>query len=141
MNFKILLVLSLTFLGIVYVVFDRMHAPDTTLEMYVEAENYREAHNLELPPQIFKYDGCTLFPERIFGLDISNACLEHDIAYWLGGDEFDKYHADNVLWNQVRASGSLGFIVAPFMYVGVWMFGDTWVVELFDANWGFGWNI
>ena len=30
----------------------------------------------------FVFDGCTFFPDRILGVDLTPCCLEHDIAFW-----------------------------------------------------------
>ncbi len=123
-----------------FVLFDRVLAPEADYDMLAYAETYRIEHDLPMPPQMFVYDGCTLFPERMMGHDFSTACLRHDVAYWLGGSDADKVRADAVFRDALSTSGPLGFVFAPLMHTAVRIFGDTWIAKLCNANWGFGWN-
>ncbi len=119
---------------------DRANIPETTAEVRALAVRTTLAGGKAIPPGDFVFDGCTLFPERLLGLDLTRACLEHDIAYWAGGTTEERRAADIVFKAAVAEAGRAGTILAPLAYTGVHLFGDTWLTKIFDANWGFGWN-
>lgn len=119
---------------------ERGTLPKTTEEMKEDAITYGQDQNKNIPPKEFKQDGCTLFPDKIFGSNFSEACLTHDIAYWHGGSEAERKSADNQLRLDIANSGITGYYIQYFVYYGVRLFGDTWLTRLFEANWGFGWN-
>lgn len=136
----IISVIALTLLGGVIVAADRANIPDTTAEVRALAVRSTLEARKTIPPRDFKFDGCTLFPEHILGLNLTRACLDHDIAYWAGGTAEERAAADQAFKTAVAAAGKAGTIVAPLVYFGTYLFGDTWLTKLFDANWGFGWN-
>ena len=39
-------------------------------------------------------DACTMFPNKIDGIDLTDICIEHDMAYWAGGTEEQRMVAD-----------------------------------------------
>ncbi|MEZ4104086.1 MAG: hypothetical protein R3B60_02240 [Candidatus Paceibacterota bacterium] len=119
---------------------ERGTLPKTTEEMKAEAIAYGQNLNKTTPPREFKQDGCTLFPDKVFGSDFSEACLKHDIAYWHGGSEEERKKADTELRLNIADSGISGYYLQYFVYYGTQIFGDTWLTRLFEANWGFGWN-
>lgn len=125
---------------LVGVIIERNTISPTTSEMGATAKNYSVTHNKPIPPKIFKQDGCTLFPDKIFSSDFSKACFDHDVVYWYGGTKEEKEIADQNLKKTVAESGFFGFILQEPIYLGVHAFGDTWLTKFFDANWGFGWN-
>ncbi len=86
----------------------------------------------------FASDGCSLFPEGDLGRPTlwCDCCLAHDIAYWQGGTEEQRRHADEALQACVLArTGSR--TLADLMYQGVRVGGyplfPTWY------RWGYGW--
>lgn len=133
----LLLILTISLLSIA---FERATLPVTTPEMETIAYVYGTNHEKQTPPNSFKQDGCTLFPDKLFGSDFSNACFAHDAAYWYGGTEEEKNIADMKLKEEVAHTGTMGLVLQEPFYLGVHYFGDTWLTKLFDANWGFGWN-
>jgi hypothetical protein len=130
-----IIVLALIMIGI-----ERMTLPPTTDEMIATAKEYSDSHEKEIPPKTFKQDGCTLFPDSILGSDFREACLAHDIVYWNGGTKEERKEADHNLKLAVAEAGTTGYIIQKPVYLGVRLFGDTWLTKYFDANWGFGWN-
>ncbi len=124
----------------VIIVADRVNIPDTTAEVRALAVRTTLAAGKTVPPGDFVFDGCTLFPEQLLGLDLTRACLEHDIAYWAGGTAEERNVADLAFKTAVAEAGKAGTILAPLAYTGVYLFGNTWFTRIFNANWGFGWN-
>ena len=80
----------------------------------------------------FTSDGCTMFPDGSY----YSCCYVHDVAYWSGGTEEERKHADEELRACVREITGSGFL-AGLIYWGVRMGGgpgrDT------TYRWGFGW--
>lgn len=62
-------------------------------------------------------DQCTFAPD----LDVGSCCAAHDIAYAVGGNEFDRYDADVDFYYCIRAKNRP--IVAVIYYIGVRTFG------------------
>lgn len=112
----------------------------TTDIMKQDAVAYAESLNKDVPPNEFSQDGCTLFPNRLLFHDLRTACLEHDKAYWLGGTKEERKAADIALRETISHTGPIGPVIGYVMYAGVRVFGDTWLTEKFNANWGYGWN-
>ena len=125
---------------LISVIIERNTLPATTNEMVAAAHNYGETHHKTTPPKPFHQDGCTLFPDQIFGSDFREACLNHDIAYWYGGPQKEKDLADQKLKAAIAESGFIGDLLQTPFYFGVHYLGDSWLTKFFDANWGFGWN-
>ena len=48
-------------------------------------------------------DFCTLAPDKIFGVDLSNLCYEHDVHYWQHG--VTRLEADIQLRENIKAAG------------------------------------
>lgn len=63
-------------------------------------------------------DYCTLFPDRVFGVDLSYCCFRHDLAY---AAFTDKIAADLDLARCVAEAGLGG--IALLMLTGVTLFG------------------
>lgn len=135
--FWFLLTVSVLILMLLIEIYTR---PVTTDEMINQAEKYVTTNNLEKPPLSFTQDGCSLFVDSFFGHDFSDACLNHDIKYWAGGSKEERKLADIALREDISHTGPLGPIIAPIMYAGVRMFGNSFVTHAVDANWGYGWN-
>lgn len=133
-------VLILVFIILVSLVIERSFLPETTQEHVDEALLYGEVYGLPTPPNDFYFDGCTLFPDNIGSVSFLSACLQHDIAYWYGGSSEERKQADLVFRKDVRELGAVGSFLSVPMYVAVRMFGDTWILKQFGANWGFGHN-
>lgn len=134
------IIITCIVLFLVCVGVDRLTALETTDAMHERARIYAVESGKQLPPNAFIGDGCTLFPEKIFGSDWTEACLAHDISYWVGGTDEERKSTDQTLRDSVANTGTMGKLLATPMYVGVRIWGNTWLTRLFDANWGFGWN-
>ena len=97
----------------------------------------------------FSTDGCSLSPNSSVNLkhlskdsrpnfvNIAECCVQHDVAYWLGGTLQEKNQADAV-FKQCVASRA-GDVVADTYFRGV-SFGGT--ANGFNTfRWGYGWDI
>lgn len=87
----------------------------------------------------FASDGCSLFPD-------GNArdpqlwcecCYQHDLAYWRGGTQEDRLHADEQLRACVKAKTG-DAALAQTMFVGVRSGGAP--VFPTGYRWGYGWS-
>jgi len=90
----------------------------------------------ELAP--FTSDGCSSFPDgtlkqQELWLD---CCVEHDKAYWLGGDYADRLQADKDLEACVGKVGEKA--IAKLMLAGVRVGGSPYWPTSF--RWGYGWD-
>ncbi len=83
------------------------------------------------PPNDFKSDGCSLFPDG----DWVECCVVHDFAYWIGGTRGERKNADATLRQCVVDKGHPK--TAGLMYYGVRLGGVWWLPTPF--RWGFGW--
>lgn len=63
-----------------------------------------------------KSDGCTFFPDG----DWRRCCVEHDQAYWRGGDKRDRLEADIHLFACIARKNWFAGWVA---FLGVRLFG------------------
>lgn len=135
--FGLSLIISVLILMLLIEIYTR---PKTTNDMLRQAEEHVLANNLEKPPLAFTQDGCSLFIDGFFGHDFSEACLSHDIKYWAGGSKEERKLADIALRENIAHTGPLGPVIAPIMYAGVRLFGDSFITRTIDANWGYGWN-
>ncbi|MCB0368191.1 MAG: hypothetical protein KDD45_01820 [Bdellovibrionales bacterium] len=92
----------------------------------------------------FSTDGCSLSPNSLFGVNFVNCCIDHDIAYWLGGSEQDKITADQQFKICVREkfqkkhSTIVSDSIAEIYYYGVSLGGVNSLPNSF--RWGYGWN-
>lgn len=119
---------------------ERFFLPNTTSDMRENADAYGRLYGKPTPPQPFVYDGCTLFPDTLPGLDLTEACLLHDIAYWYGGEKTERKTVDTRLKGAVASQGIFGQIMQYPVYIGVRLGGDSFLTRIFNANWGFGYN-
>jgi hypothetical protein len=86
----------------------------------------------DVPPD-FKSDGCTYFPDGNY----RDCCVSHDKDYYKGGSWKERRRSDNRLYSCVRnKKGWKNKIIAPMMWVGVRVFGTSWLPTKF--RWGFG---
>jgi hypothetical protein len=87
----------------------------------------------------FTTDGCSLFPDRdpVRNVSWRDCCVAHDMAYWRGGDEAERLHADEALRTCV-AQRTGDARLAELMFQGVRAGGaavfPTWY------RWGYGWS-
>ncbi|MDY6882048.1 MAG: hypothetical protein V2J25_11065 [Desulfatiglans sp.] len=88
--------------------------------------------NGPLPPKTFKTDGCSICPDH----DWVECCIEHDLAYWMGGTREERKEADIRLKECVGEKGHV--ISGHIMYWGVRIGGVWWLPTPF--RWGFGWE-
>lgn len=87
----------------------------------------------------FSSDGCSLFPDRslIHEEDWCKCCFEHDIAYWQGGTEEERLHADRTLRDCIlQKTGNSE--LAEMMYRGVRFGGSPYFYNWY--RWGYGWS-
>lgn len=66
------------------------------------------------------------FPDILpFKIDLRDGALQHDIDYWLGGDEQARRNADLRLykWIVERYEGPLKRIVSSYVWIAVRIFG------------------
>lgn len=119
---------------------DVLTTPTTTPVETVRAHAYAKEHEKELPPIAFYQDGCTAFPDWLPMHNFYEACLNHDIAYWLGGTEEERVLANQVLADQVRSLEPLGPFLAPIMYTAVQYGGNNWISYQLGSEWGYGWH-
>ncbi len=87
----------------------------------------------------FSSDGCSHFPDGDFQ-DKNlwcGCCIEHDIAYWQGGDRQTKKTADQKL-RQCVADITGNALLADAMYYGVTVGGSP--VFPIWYRWGYGWS-
>jgi len=96
------------------------------------AQTDSKAANEKLPVD-FKSDGCSLFPDG----DYRDCCVEHDKVYYFGGSSKERWQSDKKLYKCVAAKkGFHHKIIAPIMWLGVRMWGVSWLPTPF--RWGFG---
>ena len=83
----------------------------------------------------FQSDGCSKFPDY----DYRDCCVEHDKAYFSGGNWTRRWRADKKLYKCVAAKqGFEHKFIAPVMWTGVRVFGVPFLPTSF--RWGFGKN-
>jgi|AntRauTorckE6833_2_1112554.scaffolds.fasta_scaffold00807_15 hypothetical protein len=122
------------------VVLERMQIPVPTVTELRDAYQYGQTNDKPTPPQPFRFDGCTLFPDQILGTSFRQACLQHDIAYWYGGSAMERLTADQAFKQAIQAEGFVGRLFQQPIYWSVRLFGDTILLRPLNANWGFGYN-
>lgn len=120
----------------------KIHEPWTLEEVvdFCKAKGQLELADYVLgePPDIpFKTDGCSLWFDCWFGLDLYPHCLVHDIWYWAGrlGDRATRKMADEQLAKAV--SGRRRPIGGLLMWIGVRIGGGSWLRNR-SFSWGFG---
>ncbi|QMU62687.1 MAG: hypothetical protein GKR92_02150 [Gammaproteobacteria bacterium] len=95
------------------------------------------SNNSELSP--FTSDGCSLFPDSsaITKKDWCECCFQHDLAYWQGGTEPQREHADIEL-KQCVLEKTEDEVLAKVMYDGVRLGGSPYFYNWY--RWGYGWS-
>lgn len=87
----------------------------------------------------FRSDGCSQFPDGTLVQQNlwCDCCIEHDVAYWQGGNQKLKGQADIAL-RQCVLNKTDSSLLADAMYYGVTIGGlpifPTWY------RWGYGWS-
>ncbi len=86
----------------------------------------------------FRTDGCSHYPEGTVADPIQwkTCCVDHDRAYWAGGDAAERRAADARLKQCIKGSDG-GRSRAHMMWLGVRMGGTPRFPSRF--RWGFGW--
>jgi hypothetical protein len=85
----------------------------------------------------FTSDGCSAFPDGTYEEKElwHSCCVEHDLAYWVGGSSDDREVADHELESCVEAVGKP--TIAKLMLAGVRVGGTPWLPTRF--RWAYGW--
>jgi hypothetical protein len=85
----------------------------------------------------FTTDGCSLFPNGTAEQkDLWLACcIDHDLAYWMGGTSVERERADRQLKECVVHAGEPD--IARLMLAGVRVGGTPYLPTSF--RWGYGW--
>lgn len=86
----------------------------------------------------FSTDGCSHFPDRskVDESDWCECCVQHDFAYWRGGNAEARLRADKALSDCVQlASGNKG--LSNLMFAGVRAGGGPYFYTSY--RWGYGW--
>lgn len=118
---------------------DQNNTPIVTKDLKTRAINeYYATHpnSQSLPTKSFSTDGCTLFPDSFFNLmNWQDVCIEHDIAYWGGGNKMLKYVADKKLLDDGnKIFPHLGDIMSFVSNIG----GKPQLPT--PWRWGYGWD-
>lgn len=93
----------------------------------------------------FSSDGCSLSPNSFFKAQFVDCCVQHDVAYWLGGTSQQKEKADSDFKMCMQSKlgknygSSIQEAVAETYYLGVSIGGVNYMPNAF--RWGYGWNI
>ncbi len=120
---------------------DFLTTPPTNESERELARQYLTETTLPTPPRAFTHDGCTLFPDAFPLHNFYDACINHDIGYWAGGDTSTRDAVDLRFYHELKNTGPLSAIFfAPIMYTAVHYFGNNWLSHQIGSNWGFGWN-
>jgi hypothetical protein len=87
----------------------------------------------------FTNAGCAFFPTSAFGTEtaVSRCCLEHDIAYWQGGTQDERWAADEA-FRACLISCTGNERLAEMMVDAVRMGGTPHFPSWY--GWGYGWN-
>ena len=140
MKKTIFTLLSLIVIYLIMVTLDANLKPETTNNQIDIANKYVTKQDLPTPPKTFYHDGCTSSPDYLLWHDFTEACFNHDIGYWAGGDIALKDQTDLAFRNGISETGPLGPIFAFVMYHAVANFGDNMISHILGSNWGYGWN-
>lgn len=99
-------------------------------------DNKSTPFEIELKP--FSTDGCTKYEDGPADNPTlwQHCCVQHDMAYWLGGTDPERKIADQDLKQCVEATGNPG--AARVMYLGTRAGGGPLGHNTY--RWGFGWN-
>lgn len=95
------------------------------------------SENLDKPVlKTFSTDGCSQSPDSFLGKDIVHCCVQHDIAYWLGGTKRQKEESDQEL--NLCISQKTNSMVGDAYKAGVSVGGSAGLRNTF--RWGYGWD-
>lgn len=87
----------------------------------------------ETIPVNFKSDGCSWFPDGNY----RECCVQHDLAYFKGGNWKQRWRADKKLFRCIAAKRGFQYkLLASLMWSGVRVGGVHWLPTPF--RWGFG---
>lgn len=105
---------------------------DGPLQQHAAAACAAQRAGTQVPAHDFTTDGCSLWPDGTWAA----CCVEHDAAYWCGGDADDRRDADIALYRCVSdcCSGNMGRL----MYLGVRVGGIPW--QPFPWRWAYGFD-
>ncbi|MCW9054716.1 MAG: hypothetical protein OQJ98_01925 [Candidatus Pacebacteria bacterium] len=126
-----ILVLAILVLLIIVIHDDQSFEPQDIGELRKEVYSSIEVP----PPYVFTTDGCSLWPNSIWGEDLTDICIEHDIEYWRGGSAEERKQADDLLRERVNKRAPF---VGDIMYLGVRAFGGLFMPT--SWRWGYGFN-
>ena len=95
------------------------------------------AFGADLAP--FTSDGCSSFPDGTAQKPTLwlHCCIRHDFAYWMGGTEAERLHADEELQRCVADTGEKD--IANLMFQGVRAGGGPMFPTPY--RWGYGWPL
>ena len=87
--------------------------------------------------RVFQSDGCSSFPDGTLNKKTlwRDCCVNHDLAYWLGGSYRARMQADSELQQCVKALGQP--TLATVMLAGVRAGGSPFWPTSY--RWGYGW--
>ncbi len=93
----------------------------------------------------FTSDGCSSAPNTIFGESLMQCCVAHDLKYWKGGTEIQKFRADIGLFRCVRekTKNSLPLLADVYEAAVDTFGGPVYLGGLnnpFSWRWGYGWQ-
>ena len=95
------------------------------------------AKHVKLDP--FTNAGCAFFPTVSFSTetDVSRCCLEHDMAYWHGGTEDERWAVDEAFREcliSITGSEKLAEMIVDAARLGGTSHFPSWY------GWGYGWR-
>jgi hypothetical protein len=108
---------------------DQDFVPENLVELQKIAV---ESTELEVTEE-FTTDGCSIFPNSLWGKDLTSICIEHDMKYWVGGSKEERMDADLELKNQIN--GEIKY-VGDLMYWGTRVGGYAMLPT--PWRWGYG---
>jgi hypothetical protein len=119
-----------------------LYAQYQTAAIEVSPSVYEKANRIALekrgyiPPIPFTTDGCSMIPDG----DLKEACVIHDIEYWIGGEESDRSLADASLRNSIEEKE--GKVLGYLLYIGVRIGGSNLYGFSFTPyRFGYGYGI
>ena len=138
---KLIVLVILVFAGILLSgIIDRFLVTPTTQSEIDAAISILSSNNIAIPPGPFVYDGCSLFFDSLPLHDFTEGCFAHDVAYWAGGTKEERKAADRALKDSVAETGPVGMLMQYPFYIGVRLFGTSFIAHAFNVHWGFGWD-
>ena len=94
------------------------------------------------PPQLapFTTDVCSWSPDAPFGVDISDICLAHDVAYHKGGSEELRLAVDMEFREGIAARGLPAYARFAYRMVRIGGHPSNPLGHLGGYQWGYGWS-